>query len=725
MQHRRHFSGIPLTALLLMAMWVGTPTQGQEAELAGKCLPRTGARNVSLPRLDCFELYPTDEFPGATGAVTLRRVPGPFSISVTVDGTIRYNLIFDIEGLPPAENFGPTAVYIAWVTTPSFAPTVKLGAIENGRTLLGEAAFNKFNLLVTLEKDKDVSERSRSLVLRGRSPSNLMEAHDLLAQAPSAFAEESAGPRESDQHHHDAEWTMPPMHAAVPMLSGMARLVPKGTPFLPSAAPSEVPEARPRQLIRLGNGGTLDLEAAPVRRTINGRSLIMYGFNGQVPGPLIRVQEQTTIFVNFTNHTEWPTAIHWHGVRLDNRYDGVPGVTQDPVEPGESFRYEIFFRDAGIYWYHPHHREDIQQELGLMGNMLVDPTPAEALPLVNREEVLILDDLLLEESGIVAFGETSANYALMGRFGNVFLINGEPGYALAVDRDEVVRFFLTNAANTRTFNLSFGNAPTKVVGSDIGKFETEVWVDSIVLAPAERYIVDVHFTTSGTVEVVNWVQGINHRYGGFLEERTLVGRIEVGTRRTAEDFTANFAELHQHEEVVADIDRYRGQFDRPVDYELTLTLETTGLARPIEEVMRFDGIYFNPVEWTGTMPMMNWLTTTEEIRWILRESDTGHENDEIDWRFRLGDLVKIRLHNDRFAFHAMQHPLHIHGQRFLVVDQDGLPNTNLVWKDTVLLPVGSVTDILLEISNPGRWMVHCHIAEHLESGMKFVFEVGE
>ena len=87
--------------------------------------------------------------------------------------------------------------------------------------------------------------------------------------------------------------------------------------------------------------------------------------------------------------------------------------------------------------------------------------------------------------------------------------------------------------------------------------------------------------------------------------------------------------------------------------------------------------------------------------------------------------MKIRLHNDRFAFHAMQHPLPIHGQRFLVVAQDGLPNTNLVWKDTVLLPVGSVTDILLEISNLGRWMVHCHIAEHLESGMKFVFEVEE
>ena len=117
MQESRHFSGIPLTALALIALWVGTPAQGQETELARKCLPRTGARNVSLPRLDCIELYPTDEFPGATGAVTLQRAPGPFSISVTSDGHIRYDLIFDVAGLPPTENFGPNAVYIAWVTT--------------------------------------------------------------------------------------------------------------------------------------------------------------------------------------------------------------------------------------------------------------------------------------------------------------------------------------------------------------------------------------------------------------------------------------------------------------------------------------------------------------------------------------------------------------------------------------------------------------------------------
>jgi FtsP/CotA-like multicopper oxidase with cupredoxin domain len=139
--------------------------------------------------------------------------------------------------------------------------------------------------------------------------------------------------------------------------------------------------------------------------------------------------------------------------------------------------------------------------------------------------------------------------------------------------------------------------------------------------------------------------------------------------------------------------------------------------------MRYDWVWFNPVEWTGTMPMMNWATSASEVHWLIREPSTGHVNEAIDWRFRVGDVVKVRVHNDRGAFHAMQHPLHIHGQRFLVLEQDGVPNTNLAWKDTVLLPTGSVTDILLELSNSGRWMVHCHIAEHLESGMKFVFEV--
>ena len=109
-----------------------------------------------------------------------------------------------------------------------------------------------------------------------------------------------------------------------------------------------------------------------VRRTIKGHAFAMYGFNGQVPGPLIRVPQNATITVRFHNRIDLPSTVHWHGVRLDNRFDGVPGLTQDSVPPGGDFTYTVHFPDAGIYWYHPHVREDIEQAMGLFGNMLVD-----------------------------------------------------------------------------------------------------------------------------------------------------------------------------------------------------------------------------------------------------------------------------------------------------------------------------------------------------------------
>jgi FtsP/CotA-like multicopper oxidase with cupredoxin domain len=133
--------------------------------------------------------------------------------------------------------------------------------------------------------------------------------------------------------------------------------------------------------------------------------------------------------------------------------------------------------------------------------------------------------------------------------------------------------------------------------------------------------------------------------------------------------------------------------------------------------MLLDSTYFTPIEWTGTMPVMNWASTGDQVRWVLRDLDTGKENMDIDWRFRRGDVMKLRIANERRSIHAMQHPIHLHGQRFLVLAVNGEANENLVWKDTVLIPAGSTVDLLVDLSNPGRWMLHCHIAEHLSAGM--------
>ena len=759
---RLRVSLIGSTALVVILV----VTQGVVAQVPGVtdvCSDRPPATGVSLfsaeppvrqrdgssssrpaSDLNCIDLFSTTRGGEAAGVIEIRRPWSPYGVTVTADGTHRHELIAWLARLPDPSTLGPYTTYVAWATPLALDPVVRLGEVTNGQNDLGTVAFNKYLVWVTAEASADVIEREGPLIVRGRSPSSRMEAHDLLALAPSA-EEGMAMPMGATS---EKRWDMPPMYEGVPMLPGVMSSRPVVSPLRPTDDPTGLPEARPREVVRLPDGGTLDLEAAFVRKTVGDRELVMMGFNGQIPGPLIEVTEAATVFVNFRNHTPMPTAVHWHGLRLDNRYDGVPGVTQDPVQPGESFRYQIYFPDPGIYWYHPHHREDVQQELGLAGNMLVEPVAAGYYNEVDHEEVVMLDDLLLGPDDVIPFGDESANYMLMGRFGNVFLTNGEPEYGLEVEAGDVVRFHFTNVSNTRTFNISFRSTdapddaplPIKVIASDVSRFERESLTESAVIAPAERYTVEVEFPSGGAWALLNRVQGINHRQGLFLAEESVLGRVAVsgpthgaaGVDMIAADRLGqadenvhghSFTTLRTHDDVVSDIDRYRHLFDTPPDHELVMTLEVANLPMPIEQSMNLDWVYFNPVEWTGTMPVMNWATSGEEVSWILRDPGTGAENDAIDWDFRVGDVVKIRVTNDRAAFHAMQHPLHIHGQRFLVLEQNGVPNENMVWKDTVLLPAGSTTDILLELSNPGRWMVHCHIAEHLESGMRFVFDV--
>ena len=543
-----------------------------------------------------------------------------------------------------------------------------------------------------------------------------------IVPSPSAGQER---PNQPERNGRTLEWRMPVPPIQMPMLPGMMAYRPPMTPFLPGIGvdPSSLPVARPREVVNLADGDTLDLAAILVRRVINGKTFVMYGFNGQYPGPLIVVKQSATVVVNFTNRIDLPTTIHWHGVRLDNRFDGVPGVTQDPVLPGESFVYQIHFPDPGIYWYHPHVREDIQQELGLYGNMLVESPDPDYYNPVNREEVLILDDLFMDREEIVPFGEEAGNFSLMGRFGNLFLLNGEPDYHLNVKRGEVVRFLLTNVSNTRSYNVVFGDARMKVVGADISKFQREEWVESVFIAPAQRYVIEARFDTPGEFAITNNVQAINHVRGEFFASVDTLGTITVSEDPAEANYAGQFLVLRENEDVIADIERFRPHFDRPPDHELVLTLRLGEVPSIVVQFMSIDTTYFPPVEMNDAMPMMNWVSNAGNVRWILREPATRRENMDIDWEFTQGDVVKIRLFNDPNSIHPMGHPIHLHGQRLLVLERDGVRTRNLAWKDTAMIPTGSTVDLLVEMSNPGRWMMHCHIAEHLEAGMMTAFTV--
>lgn len=677
----------------------------------------TGAGLRPSRDLYCIELFPARGVEGVTGRVALDHVAGPFTVAVTPEGRHRHRLVAQLSGLPAPDRWGAYRHYVAWAATPVLDTIIRLGEVQNGRTPLAQIALERFLVLISAEASPDPAERTGKLILRGESASNRMRPPDVLE-----FTLGSAGAGEHTHHPSEPDslgWTGVPMPPGLPMLPVEMQLRPGERAWLPRGT-AATPAARPREVRTLQTGDTLILEAGLVRRSLAGREFVMYGFNRQYPGPLLIVRQQASVTVIFRNRLDQPSTVHWHGLRLDNRFDGVPELTQDPVAPGADFTYELRFPDAGIYWYHPHVREDAQQDLGLYGNILVRSPRPDAWSPAHREEILLLDDLLVGDDGLVPYGLNQPTHALMGRFGNVFLVNGEAAWSGSARPGEVVRFYLTNASNTRTFNLSFTGARMKLAGSDLGSYEREEWVESVVMGPAERYVVQVRFDRPGRVALVNRVRSIDHLFGRYFSEVDTLGVIAVAGESVApmpghDVLRRDSVTSREVREVAAGAERL------PVR-ELLLSMEAR-LPYLADRLMRKDSVFFNPVEWNGTMPGMNWASTGNEVRWILRDPATGQENMDVAWRFRVGDRVRIRLGNDRAVFHGMQHPVHIHGQRFLVLAVNGVPNDNLVWKDTVLLPAGGTADLLLELTNPGRWMLHCHIAEHLHAGMMMAFEV--
>jgi FtsP/CotA-like multicopper oxidase with cupredoxin domain len=298
----------------------------------------------------------------------------------------------------------------------------------------------------------------------------------------------------------------------------------------------------------------------------------------------------------------------------------------------------------------------------------------------------------------------------MGRFGNVMLTNGEVDHLVEASRGEVVRLYLTNTANVRTSNFRIPGARMKLVGRDQGRVEHEEFVEESLISPSERVVVDVLFDRAGEF-------ALEHR----TPDRTYsLGTARVGEQPVERSYAREFSTLRHSEELAAERERLEADFGRPPDKTLALVGEMPGMGHHGHG----DHGQAPAIEWEDTMPMMNEMSTHRNLHWKLIDRETGDANQDIRWTFGVGDRVKVRIVNEPDSDHPMQHPIHFHGQRFLVLARDGFRNPNLAWKDTYLVSTGQTTDILVEMGNPGTWMVHCHIAEHLEGGMMFSFDVG-
>jgi len=499
----------------------------------------------------------------------------------------------------------------------------------------------------------------------------------------------------------------------------------KGEKYSTSIQGLEV--AKASEILELKNGDTLNLSIDIIQKEIGGQIIRMFGYNGQIPGPLLKIEQNSTILVNVLNNLDVETTVHWHGLRLDNKFDGAPGLTMETQKPGESFQYELRFSDEGVYWYHPHVREDYQQEMGLYGNMLVSPIQADYYNTVNKEIPIILDDILIEGEEMFPFFKDFGNHGMGGRWGNIMLINGDDNYNLEVTTGEVVRFYITNVANTRLFNFSIPNTRIKLIGSDIGSYEKEEFVDSVVISPAERYTIEVLFEKEGEYEFKSITPDNEYTLGTI--------KVYGEPVTSGNDFSGDFYSLRENEYVTEDIDDFRQYFDKEVDLNIKLSIEADSFFTSLftkEDSDSTDNDWnkveagdSGKIEWEDPEPRFNKEVKSSDLTWILKDTRTGNKNTEIDLNYKVGDKVKIRIFNDPSISDPMQHPIHFHGQRFLVLEKNGVKSDNLVWKDTVLVPIGSYVDILLDITNPGEWMAHCHIAEHLTSGMKMILTVTE
>jgi FtsP/CotA-like multicopper oxidase with cupredoxin domain len=553
-------------------------------------------------------------------------------------------------------------------------------------------------------------------------------------------------------------------------------------------------EVVPTRTLRLRDGDHIDLRISPVTKHLGSDVLRMLAYDGSIPGPTLHVDQGSELTVHVQNDGDLETTVHWHGLRLENQYDGVPFETQSPIPIGGSYTQKITFPDAGFYWYHPHIREDYGLELGLYGTIIVEPSDPSYWPPADRHLTVTLDDLLVEGGKVAPFSRSGPTYTAMGRFGNVMLINGDLELSAEAAVGEVVRLYVVNTANTRIFNVGLKGARVKYVGGDSGRCECECFVETVLLAPSERAVLDVLFETPGDVRLEHHTPDHVYDLGAISVTGSIDGKA-----------SASFDLLRTDAELSAAREQLEHDLQRPPDKVLAFwsempllygddgtktASETAYHACPMhpeisasfagtcpncgmtlipaspevptpmpytcpmhDEIVaswaascplcgmtllraggaaEADGGESAPhshepgdsIEWEDDMVEINRQTNTSNMVWQLIDRETGAKNGDISWKFTVGDRVKIRLLNEMGSDHPMPHPFHVHGAgRFLVLSKDGVTESNLAWKDTVLLLAGQTVDILLEVTNPGLWMAHCHIAEHNQSGMMFSFDV--
>jgi FtsP/CotA-like multicopper oxidase with cupredoxin domain len=410
----------------------------------------------------------------------------------------------------------------------------------------------------------------------------------------------------------------------------------------------------------------------------------VWAYNGTVPGPVIRARRGESLRITVENSLPDPTSVHWHGLRLPNAMDGVAGVTQEPIGPGDRFVHEFDALDAGTFWYHPHHASAEQLERGLSGVLIVEEDDPI---LVDRDLTWVLDDWRLDRSGAIAedFGNRM-DMSHAGRLGSVVTLNGKPPTDLAVAPGERLRLRLVNVANARILALRFEGHDPRVVARDGHPVTPHAPKDGIVLlGPGMR--VDLVLDATG----------------------------DPGSRHAVVDLFPR-APYRLLELVHGDAPLRASPLDAPLSLAPNPVPEPDPAAAERHEIV-FEGGMMGSIR--GGERVIRSMAA-RGLAWAVNGvADDGRHQTPPLLTIRSGRSVVLDLVNQT----AWWHPVHLHGHAFRILSRDGRPEPYTPLADTALMAPRERMQIAFVTETPGEWLLHCHVLEHQMGGMSAILRV--
>ena len=407
----------------------------------------------------------------------------------------------------------------------------------------------------------------------------------------------------------------------------------------------------------------------------------VWGFDGSVPGSPIRCVQGQTLDIAVNNALDVPTAVHWHGIRLPNAMDGVAGLTQSAIKPGETFHYRFAPPDAGTYWYHSHVNAYEQVGRGLYGPLIIEEASP---PEVDRDIVWMIDDWRLNDDAQIIdnFG-AGHDRSHAGRIGNVPTVNGRFRDIVKVRTGERLRLRLINASNARNFSLSFGDLTPLVIAIDGQPLEPYEANDEIIVGAAGRVdlIIDMTGDPGSLMPVVD----------NFYRQSFDLVTFAYDDEPLRSSILQRAVSLAPS--VLPEPDLTGAQ-----KYEVVIAGGAMGGLRRAQ----MDG------EWMS-------------LRDIAQQGYVWAINDVVGNKLDMpplidtaaGTSIRLKIRNET----AFPHPMHLHGHHMKLLAIDEQPLASPYWVDSPLVMPGTTVDLAFVADNPGRWLFHCHALEHHAAGL--------